>query len=504
MEKTTLKPANARRVDDTYKQAARAMRARDWQKAIDHWQALRKLQGNAVSAYDQAARALMHLDRTEEAETLLQQGRRRFPKNAAIAMRHAALAEHRKDWALAVTCWENFHGSFEGTAHSHLQYARALVQAGQTDDAESLLLKAEQQWPTDKLIAVQLAEIAVHRREWPVALQRWQSVRQRFDDTSAACLGESETLIALGRYDEAEQLLQQATNRYPDQPLLLMRYANVAMHREAWDTACIRWQAFRQRFGNKPEALELEAEALIQAEKLEQAESLLVMAVKRFPNRRPLAFKLAQLSSQRQDWAVAIQCWRRLRKRFKPTVECYKAESWACAQAGHWDDAESLLETAMKRWPRNKSLHLCRAEYAMSREDWTTAAARWVQMCRDFPDTPKAWLRGTRAYIQMAEFDLAENFIREAINHFPGHAELMTCLAEIDQARTENTSHEAWQAFYSDLMAGHLQMSGSYKMGRESGNELSLNTEKQADVDSMDAGLLKRLLRKISSSGTPA
>lgn len=450
------KPAAARQADDLLKQATRAMKAKDWQKATEHWVELRMLGARAVPAYDQAARALIHLDRTEEAESLVLEGIKRFPKNAALAMRHAALPEYRKDWPQAVTRWSAFHDRFKGTAYSHLQHAKVLILNGQMDDAEALLRIAAQRWPEDTLIATEQAGLAVSRNDWALALERWRTLRSRFEDSARAAQGECEALIALGLHEEAESLLQSVTSRYPDHPGLMMQHATVATQRQDWATACERWAVFRQRFGNRVDTCEQEVHALIHCGQTERAEQLLLDATRRFPNRRPLALKLAHLAAQRHDWLMAAERWKLLRKRFPPTVDCFREEAHALVQLEQADEADTVLAQAMRRWPRDQKLARQWAELAMSREDWPTAASRWQRIRKKYPKHPIAYLRGIRALIQQSEFDQAESLLEAALTRFPHKSELIAWRSEISLAREQTATTLEWKQFYQSVLDGRL------------------------------------------------
>ncbi len=481
-----MKPVSSRRKDDIHKQATKAMVAKDWQKAAHLWAELRKAHPRVVASYDQAARALMHLDRGDEAEALLVEGMRRFPRNAVIAMRHAVLPESRKDWAQAVTRWRHFHANFQGTAHSVLQYGKVLIHAGMADEAELLLLDAGQKWPGDKLIAIHLAEIAVHKRDWPAALTRWRVLREHFEETPRAYQGECDALIELGRFDEAEAVLTRILERYTNHPVLQMRSAMVAMRRQDWQVACQRWEDYRQRFSSTVETYEQEALALTRSGQMEKAEELLILASKRFPNQRKIALQLAQISVQRQDWQQAATRWKILRQRFKPTTEDFKSESWAHAQLGDFEKAESILELARKRWPRNKILALQWAEYAMMREDWSTASTRWLGLCKKFPNLSKPYSRGVDALIRQQAFEPAEALLREAMDRFPEKQDIINRMKEIDQAREENTSLGEWRSFYHQLLRPDASSPASASMPLSS----------SGDIDPADKGQTDELAQK--------
>ena len=63
----------------------------DWVTATERWSDMRKRFPASAEAYLQESRALRHLGRCSEADTILEEAFRRFPDNVAIANEHAAL-----------------------------------------------------------------------------------------------------------------------------------------------------------------------------------------------------------------------------------------------------------------------------------------------------------------------------------------------------------------------------------------------------------------------------
>lgn len=80
---------------------------RDWRTACERWQSLVRTFPDERLGYAMLGFVLSKfLNRTEEAEVVLQEGMKRFPEDVAIAREHARAADYRNDWAEALRRWD--------------------------------------------------------------------------------------------------------------------------------------------------------------------------------------------------------------------------------------------------------------------------------------------------------------------------------------------------------------------------------------------------------------
>jgi capsular polysaccharide biosynthesis protein/tetratricopeptide (TPR) repeat protein len=212
------------------REAAReAMRAAQWERAVECWsRLLNAADGQQVLAYDRGGVSLMNLGRFEEAEQWLLEGMRRFPDHALLAARYAGVAMRRRDWPTAVDRWTSYRRHFGGLAHGFAQEGLALANSGKLAEAESLLREAEPRWPEHREIAVNLAVVAMRRRDWETAAARWAALRDRFEPLAKAYEQGAVALLNLGRLDEAERLLQAGLKHFPDDAPLKSRLAEAS------------------------------------------------------------------------------------------------------------------------------------------------------------------------------------------------------------------------------------------------------------------------------------
>ena len=95
--------------------------------------------------------------------------------------------------------------------------ARSLREKHQLDEAEAMLTEGMERYPDQFALLVEHASLAQDRRAWPEALQRWERVRRDFPSDLRAYVGAALALREMQRFDEAEEPLAAAVERFPGQ-----------------------------------------------------------------------------------------------------------------------------------------------------------------------------------------------------------------------------------------------------------------------------------------------
>jgi predicted Zn-dependent protease len=101
----------------------------------------------------------------------------------------------------------------------------ALHALGREDQAEQLLVFAQDRFPESAETAIQYAWVAHHRHDWDEAARRWRAVRARFPDNGWGYAAGGRALLEAGDVDAAQTVLAEGLVRLPDNPGV----------REAWE-----------------------------------------------------------------------------------------------------------------------------------------------------------------------------------------------------------------------------------------------------------------------------
>ncbi|HLY57861.1 MAG TPA: glycosyltransferase family 2 protein [Stellaceae bacterium] len=175
------------------------------------------------------------------------------------------------------------------------------------------------------------------------------------------------------------------------------------------------------------------AEALLEAGRLEAAETLYQGLLER-PGLGPaVAVGLARVATRRGDDVAAAARWRDCIDRFPDRV----APQWltALAQAerrlGRDDRAEAALDALVHRFPDHAAGHAGLAELAAQREAWGAALDRWTACLAAGPDSPRpGWLNGrAQALFRLWRIDEAFAAWRDTISRHPDFLPALNALS---------------------------------------------------------------------------
>jgi tetratricopeptide (TPR) repeat protein len=231
--------------EELAREAWAAMSRRDSDEALRLWGALRDQSPDRADGYVWAVQVLWLDARFDEAEALAQTAFVHFPRHPDLLVQHAWIASARQDWDEAVRRWavvrERVPTRMEGYQHG----ARALWQAGRTEEAETVAAAGLDREPKNIELVAESAWAAAIRQDWENAVARWMLVHAADPDRLDARLGAARALRMLGRIDDAELLVAGSLVRHPDNVDLLIEHVWIAAGRRDWPTAAERYARAR-------------------------------------------------------------------------------------------------------------------------------------------------------------------------------------------------------------------------------------------------------------------
>ena len=239
-----------------------ARRRGDGAEAVRRWAIVRQKFPGSVSGYIQGAACLREVGEIDNATVLLRLALRRFPHEVDCWLEDARFAEARGDLPYALNAWVKLSNDFPQHAVCKTGLASCLEQLGEYKEAESILEAAKTSFPVELSVWSNLAWLAHHRADWPLAATRWAMVTKRFP---LMTLGYSNQIIALrelGRWAEMDEVLVEAVGRFPSDVSFALAHAMLSHERQAWQEANSRWETFRIRFPTRDEGFLYGAEAL--------------------------------------------------------------------------------------------------------------------------------------------------------------------------------------------------------------------------------------------------
>ncbi len=264
----------------------------------------------AIAAqFQHLAGAFREAGRQSAAEAVLLLGMDLLDRHPGLLLDYARSAEASGDHESAVRRYAMLRHRSPVDAAGYLGEARALCALDRHAEADAILEQAAERLPENPEILSTYAWLGQTRREWDAASRRWRSYRDRFPDHVIGYAVGSISLVELGRFAEADTVLQQGLIREPGHAELLGNYAWVAHRQSNWPEAMARWQTFRDRFPDNPAGYANLGVVLRELKRYEEADAVLLDGLRRHPTHPELVGNYAWVAYYRQDWPEALKRW---------------------------------------------------------------------------------------------------------------------------------------------------------------------------------------------------
>ena len=428
---------------------------RDFQVAESRLEiACRTLPDNPACPTFRAA-ALRELGRLDDAALLLASARERFPEDAGIAIEHGMIAQSRGDWPEALRRWQGVRNRFPDLPRPYINGAMALRESRRYDEADALLEEARARFPNDLETAIEFARVPQVQRNWSEAARRWGTVVERFPGHVVGYVGAAAALRELGEFQRAGAILVVAQKEFPGDPEAAVQYATLASSRREWNEALRRWQSIVERFPDHPAGFAAMGSALRELRRLDEAESFLADARRRFPADPGIAIEYAHIAHIRRDWPEALRRWEAARATAPHHPAPYGWASHAQRAIGRTAEAEALLREGIAALPHEVSLALDLARLVEDKGVSRDTEQCWRDVAARFPDSAEAVAGVASAYRRQGRLDEAEHLIDAAIARMPGAAALA------EQHGLNASAREDWPEALTRLEAAQKRFPGN-------------------------------------------
>jgi tetratricopeptide (TPR) repeat protein len=296
----------------------------------------------------------------------------------AVESARQALAAGDTNKALAI--WDAAAKSFPEEAVPLLGRGDVLWEMKLLDEAEAVFIQAAERFPDNLWANLKVALIAAHRQDWVEAFRRSKALLDRFPDASEGHVSLGAALREAGRLDEADAILEAAVARFPEALWAAVHYALVAVHRQDWLEALRRWDLVRCRF---PEVLSGYlgcAQTCCRLGQFEQADAIFRDAASRIPGDLETAIQLADVAMDLGRCDVAAEQWRNVRLQFPDQTIGYVRGADALRRIGRVDEADDVVQLALRRFPTNEQLMIEAVRLALLGGDRPRALCRWREL----------------------------------------------------------------------------------------------------------------------------
>ncbi|MCX7380940.1 MAG: tetratricopeptide repeat protein [Alphaproteobacteria bacterium] len=219
------------------------------------------------------------------------------------------------------------------------------------------------------------------------------------------------------RYIPAE--LDGLVRDYPGYPEPLFERALVQIEDNQWEAVLATAEYLVQRFGSHLLSYRLTCGALRQFKRYDEAETLAITAIRRFPNGVAAWEAYAQVAQEQGDMVTAERRWAIVARRF-PKVMWPRLMVATCRAAnGDREEADRLLRILVDDFPDEYWVLHHYADMAERRGDFAAAAARWGAVMQKIPGQPGSHERMVKALLQAGDLRTAVERLDSAAFMFP-------------------------------------------------------------------------------------
>ncbi|MEX0934485.1 MAG: glycosyltransferase domain-containing protein, partial [Candidatus Saccharimonadales bacterium] len=227
-------------------EAEELMEQEEWEEAAQKWQELTirpRLKQVPAAAWTKGGRAYRYQLLFAEADEILSRGINIYPENIGLKMEFAEVAVDRQDWQEVVKRWQEvIDASIEAVpSNVWAKLIRALrydsvAKQKQAESVAEQNLETHQNSPT---IATEFAYAAVDKQDWPEAARRWRYVVSIYEEDTpiSVWINLSKSLRFSSQQDEAEEVIRNATELYPEAIELRLELAEVLISQQKWSEA---------------------------------------------------------------------------------------------------------------------------------------------------------------------------------------------------------------------------------------------------------------------------
>lgn len=347
------------------------------------------------------------------------------PSGGLVAAARRAGEDRR--WDDAVAGWERVLEAGEGPRPTALtKLGNAHRRRGDLDAAETVLSQGADAHPDHLGIARELALVAVSRRDWDVAVARWERVLDLTgDDADARTLAQlARAQVHRDQLEAASATLTRAAELHPDDADVATEHARLAVVANDWPTAVRRWERVRTLTDPTPPPEVFDQLARAHHQQGDETEASAVLDAGRalHPYDVDLLARAAHLAAETRDWAAASDRYAEVLARAGEATPAriYPELARAHRAQGDLDAAEDVLALGRARHPDDLDVAVAWARAATAARDHRRALERYtVAVGLPGGATPRVHRDRARAAAAAEAWDVAEEALRLGLEAHP-------------------------------------------------------------------------------------
>jgi len=212
--------------------------------------------------------------------------------------------------------------------------------------------------------------------------------------------------------------------------------AKVSVDAGDLESACKYLAIARERIPDYVRTSPETVDVLLALGEFADLDALMLAGAKRFPNQRHYLEGYAKSAQRRRDFDEAIKRWAAVRKRFPSSRWGYIGAAGCLRDLNRLDEAEALVQFALRTMPDDLVLLLESAHIAQARKMWDEAYRRWDSLRERHP---QGFVGAALALNELGRADEAEALLANGRFRYPTYPQIATTQAHIAEV-TGNTA----------------------------------------------------------------
>lgn len=183
---------------------------------------------------------------------------------------------------------------------------------------------------------------AARKQKWKTCLHRWDVLLRAYPSHPQVWFGAVDASLQAGNSDIAQQIHQQASERFPNHPNTLLQGARIALQQDNTESAADLLNQARSQDPDKLETWLQSCNCALSKQQFKEAESFNLKARELAPD-NPVSHKqFAEIAMAQKDWQTALERWAGFRKLFPEHPAGYLLAAQAAENAGDLKLARKL------------------------------------------------------------------------------------------------------------------------------------------------------------------
>ncbi len=245
----------------------------DFNLALEYAVKFQKRAPTDERGYRYAAAALSNLNKSDESEHMLAKAFQIVPKDPALLIEYAKIAERRSDWPEALTRWNRLYD-----VCNHLAgisgAAMTLARMKRFSEAEQLIESIRYQAGTEPEVWTVFARLAELQDHWPQAVERWSHYRRLFPMNPFGYLQSVRPLEMNKQVEKVPEILRDGVPFVKHHQKYVLEYARATQRFEMWAEAAELWATVRELLPENKDGYVVGAQALRSLGRIDEAGAL--------------------------------------------------------------------------------------------------------------------------------------------------------------------------------------------------------------------------------------